>query len=319
MSLLIREKIMIYISIGGRLGNQMFQYAFARQLQKHNPNETLIYNFDEVHRDKYVSGFFNENQLEYFKTVGTEKQDALNYSILQYIIWKIFKRFYPIGKGFVKTNEYNLRWIRIMEFFGLYILNLGYYPFRLKKPWWVKDIIVKGSFESEKYFAGCEEELRKHFQPKKPLQDYNRELMDVIKNNNSIAISIRRGDFVDDARIKSTYFVCDKAYYEKAIAFIKDKIDTPVFILFSNDIEWAKQNIKIEGCQCYYESGKDEVWETMRLMSSCKHFIISNSTMHWWAQYLSTNPDKIIVAPSRWYNDDFRSQIFQDNWELIEV
>lgn len=310
---------MIYISIGGRLGNQMFQYAFARQLQKHNPHETLIYNFDEVHRNKYNSGFFNENQLEYFKTVGTEKQDALNYSILQYIIWKIFNRFNPRGGGFKERDKYERRWVRIMEFFGIYYLNLGYYPFRLKKTWWVKDIIVKGSFECEKYFDGCEQELRQHFQPKLPLQEHNKELMDIIKDTNSIAISIRRGDFVDDTKIKSTYFVCDKTYYEKAIALMKEKVDNPVFILFSNDIEWAKQNIKIEGCQCYYESGKDEVWETMRLMSSCKNFIISNSTMHWWAQYLSTNTNKIVVAPSRWYNEEYKSQIYQNNWELIEV
>lgn len=310
---------MIYISIGGRLGNQMFQYAFARQLHKHNPDEILIYNFDEVHRNKYNSGFFNENQLEYFKTVGTEKQDALNYSIPQYILWKFFNKFYPQGRGFKEREKYERRWVRIMEFFGLYYLNLGYYPFRLKKPWWIKDIIVKGSFECDKYFAGCEEELKLHFQPKNPLQEHNKELMDIIKGTNSIAISIRRGDFVDDAKIKSTYFVCDKAYYEKAIALMKTKVNKPVFILFSNDIEWAKQNIKIEGCQCYYESGKDEVWETMRLMSSCNHFIISNSTMHWWAQYLSANTDKVVVAPSRWYNDEFRSQIYQKNWELIEV
>lgn len=310
---------MIYINIGGRLGNQMFQYAFARQLQKHNPAEILIYNFDAVHRDKYKSGFFNENQLEYFHTVGTENQDAINYSIPQYIIWKIFNRFYPRGGNFFMIDKYERRWIKVLEFFGLYYLNLGYYPFRLKKPWWVKDIIVRGSFECDKYFAGCEEELRQHFQPKQPLQEHNKELMDIIKNTNSIAISIRRGDFVDNAKIKSTYFVCDKPYYEKAIELIKTKVRNPVFILFSNDIEWAKQNIKIEGCRCYYESGKDEVWETMRLMSSCKNFIISNSTMHWWAQYLSTNPDKVVIAPSRWYNDEFQSRIFQDNWKLIEV
>ncbi len=310
---------MIYISIGGRLGNQMFQYAFARQLQKHNPAETMIYNFDQVHRDKYNSGFFNENQLEYFNTEGTERQDALNFSILQYIVWKIYNKFYPQRGTFFSKDKYERRWIPVMEFFGLYYLNLGYYSFRLRKPWWIKDIIVKGSFECDKYFRGCEDELRKHFQPKNILQEHNKNLMDIINRSNSVAISIRRGDFVDDEKIKSKYYVCDKAYYGKAIALIKEKVENPVFIIFSNDIEWAKQNIKIEGCQCYYESGKDEVWETMRLMSSCKHFIISNSTMHWWAQYLGTNPDKIVVAPSRWYNDEYVSQIYQNNWELIEV
>lgn len=310
---------MIYIRIGGRLGNQMFQYAFARQLQKHNPNETLIYNFDDVHRDKYKSGFLNENQLEYFNTIGTENQDAINYSIGQYIVWKIFKRFYPYSGSFYQKNKYERRWVKIMEFFGLYYLSLGFYPFKTKKPWWVKDLIVKGSFECVSYFKDCEGELKCHFIPKKPLHNYNTELMNVIQNTESVAISIRRGDFVDNAKIRSTYFVCDKSYYEKAIELIKAKLNNPVFILFSNDIEWAKKNINIEGCQCYYESGKDEVWETMRLMSSCKHFIISNSTLHWWAQHLSENPKKIVVAPSRWYNDEFKSSIFEDKWTLINI
>lgn len=310
---------MIYISISGRLGNQMFQYAFARQLLKNNPSETVIFNFDKVYRDKYLSGFPNENQLEYFNTIGTERQDALNYSFIQYAILKIFRRFYPYEGGIVQKNRYERKWLRIMEMAGIYWLGTGYYPFRLKKAWWVKNIIVNGSFESERYFAGCEKELAEHFTPRQPLHDYNKELMKVIKTTNSIAISIRRGDFVDDARIRSTYYVCDKKYYEEAIALMKKKIERPVFILFSNDIEWAKENIKIEGCECYYESGKDEVWETLRLMSSCKHFIISNSTFHWWAQYLSENEEKIVIAPSRWFNNEFVSDIYQKNWLTLSV
>lgn len=304
---------------GGRLGNQMFRYAFARQLQKNNPSEKIIYNFDEIHRTLYNSGFQNENQLENFQTIGIECQDAINYSILQYMVWKIFNRFYPRDSSFSDKDKYERRWIKIMEFFGLYYLNLGYYPFKLKKPWWVKDLIVNGSFECDKYFEGIGNELKKEFVPQYPLHNYNKDLMSVIQNSNSVAISIRRGDFVDDAKTKSLYFVCDKNYYEKAIEKIMQKVDNPTFVFFSNDIEWVKQNVHIEGCPCYYESGKDEVWETIRLMSSCKHFIISNSTLHWWAQYVSPNPDKIVIAPSRWYNDEFESRLFQSNWELIKV
>lgn len=311
---------MIYVNMGsGRLGNQFFRYAFARQLQKHNPNETVIYNFDEVHRTLFNSGFRNENSLLYFKTVGIERQDAINYSIPQYIVWKLFNRFYPRGASFSKINRYERKWIGLMSFFGLYYLKLGYHSFSLKKPWWVKNLIVNCCAESEKYFDGIGDQLRCEFQPKLPLSEYNKPLMDVIKQSDSVAISIRRGDFVDDAKTKGTYFVCDKSYYERAINLIRQKVKNPTFIFFSNDIKWVKDNIKIDGCPCYYESGKDEQWEVMRLMSSCKHFIISNSTFHWWAQYLSTNQDKIVIAPNRWYNDKFKSELYQKNWTKIEV
>lgn len=310
---------MIYINMGGgRLGNQFFRYAFARQLQNSNPKETVIYNFDEVHRTVFKSGFPNENYLQHFNTIGTNLQDSINYSVPQYIVWKIFNKYYPRNASFSNKNKYERRWGKIMEFFGLYSFSLGYYPFKLKKPWWVKNLIVNGCFECEKYFQGIKEQLRKEFEPLKPLQDYNHQLMEAIKGNNSVAISIRRGDFISDRHI-DTYYVCNQSYFEKAIELIKQKISNPVFIFFSNDIDWVKENIKVEGYDCYYESGHDEVWETLRLMSSCKHFIISNSTLHWWAQYLSTNPNKIVIAPSRWYNDDFKSALFQKSWVTIDV
>lgn len=310
---------MIYVKMGGRLGNQFFRYAFAKQLQKHNPKEIIIYNFDAIYREHKNDGDGQENSLKYFKTNGTERQDAINYSILQYVVWKLFNRFYPRNSSFAQKDKYERRWLPVMKFVGLYFLNLGYTKFPLKKSWWVKKLIVDGAFECERYFEGIGEELKKEFQPKFPLRECNWDLMSAIRENNSVAISVRRGDFVDDVQVKGIYFVCDKGYYERAIEVIKKKVENPVFIFFSNDIEWVKENIKIDGCPCYYESGTDPVWETMRLMSSCKHFIISNSTLHWWAQYLSNNSNKVVVAPSRWYNDEFKSALFQDNWTLIDV
>jgi len=310
---------MIYISMNGRLGNQFFRYAFSRQLQRYNPKEKIIYNFDAIYREHKKVGDGQENSLRWFQTRGTECQDTINYSVVQYAVWKLFNRFYPRTGSFKQRDKYERRWLPVTQFFGLYLLNLGFAKFPLKKPWWVKNLVVDGAFECERYFEGMGEELKKEFQPKLPLRGCNKGLMVAIQNNNSVAISVRRGDFVDDVLVKGTYFVCDKGYYERAIAEIKKRVKNPVFIFFSNDIEWVKENIKIDSCPCYYESGTDPVWETMRLMSSCKHFIISNSTLHWWAQYLSDNPDKVVVAPSRWYNDEFKSALFQDNWTLIDV
>jgi len=143
-------------------------------------------------------------------------------------------------------------------------------------------------------------------------------LMHIIQNNNSVAVCVRRGDFLN-AKNAEMYNVCGLSYYERAIKLIKQRIAKPVFIFFSDDLDWVKEHLDVGNCDCFYESGKDEVWETMRLMSSCKHFIISNSTFHWWAQYLCDYPDKVVVAPSRWYGNKLESALYQDNWDLISV
>lgn len=302
----------------GRLGNQFFRYAFARQLQEYNPTETVIYNFDGLLRHHQHDGDGFENSLRWFCTKGSELQDAVNYSIPQYIVKKIYNRFYPRGKSFLTRNKYERKWLPLLKVFGLYFLSLGYTSFPLKKPWWIKSLIVDGSFECVHYFEEIDDKIRAEFQPKEPSLKVNHQLLKVISKTESVAISIRRGDFVDDINVRGVYNVCNKSYYYRAINEIKRRVKNPVFVFFSNDISWVKENIQIDDYSCYYESGDDPVWETMRLMSSCKHFVISNSTFHWWAQYLCTNPNKVVIAPSRWYNDKFVSSLYQKNWTLID-
>ena len=89
-------------------------------------------------------------------------------------------------------------------------------------------------------------------------------------------------------------------------------------ICFSDDIEWVKNNLDFK-CETYYENGNDPVWEKLRLMSCCKHFVISNSSFSWWAQYLSCNKNKIVYAPTKWYVDNRKVDIFQDSWKYINV
>ena len=115
--------------------------------------------------------------------------------------------------------------------------------------------------------------------------------------------------------------ICDSNYFYDAIKIIKKRIDKPVFIVFSDDIEWVKNNMNF-GADTYYESGEDPIWEKIRLMYTCKHFIISNSTFSWWAQYLSDNKQKIVIAPKRWKNTAYKSDtskldIYQDFWIKI--
>ena len=89
-------------------------------------------------------------------------------------------------------------------------------------------------------------------------------------------------------------------YYDKAIKFLTDNIKNPAFYIFSDDIEWVKNNFKIDFPSVYIQNALDKDYEDMRLMSQCKHHIIANSTFSWWGAWLDTNPDKIVIAPERY-------------------
>ena len=116
-----------------------------------------------------------------------------------------------------------------------------------------------------------------------------------------MCVMVRRGDYLSE-EFKAKFFVCDKEYFQKAIEKVKVLVDNPILIFFSNDIDWVRENINTD-LPSYYESKTNPVWETMRLMYSCKHFIISNGTFSWWGQYLSRNEDKIVISPDHWYNN----------------
>lgn len=306
---------MIHAYIRGRLGNQLFQYAFIRTLQKYNPNQKVCYHFDEV----YSSGNFTndyKNALKDFNVIDVyEGKETPNLTIIQKILLKLYWFKYPHKESIDIRNKYQMKWVKLLDYFNLKYLDLGYYPFRKNVN---GDVIVSGNFESEKYFHEIKDTLLKEITPKKTLSPHNITLLRKIQETNSISLSIRRGDFVYEKTIKELHDVCTKEYYTKALEYMKHVVENPVLFIFSNDIEWVKTHLDF-GIETHYESGNDPSWEILELMSNCKHFIMANSTFNWWAQYKSQNPNKIIVAPQKWWNNSFIPDIFMSNWKLIPV
>lgn len=117
---------------------------------------------------------------------------------------------------------------------------------------------------------------------------------------NSVCVHIRRGDFLKNSNNLS---VCHEKYYLNAMEFIEDKVDNPIFYIFSDDILDVKNNFKFLGKRIIYVEGKRNDYEEFRLMYNCKHFIISNSTFSWWSSYLGGG-DGIVIAPKKWYEDN---------------
>jgi Glycosyl transferase family 11. len=314
---------MIYLEMHGRLGNQFFRYAAARALQiKYYKNEKLVINFQQINdMNKKDKSFYNVlDDFDVWDYEIYEKGGKVIFNETDFT-QKMICAMYYMGMRRYSPEEmnaqllYEKKWLKKLNKYGLYWLRTGYYELERSAH---KNKFLSGNFESPEYFDFIRERLLKEFTPKYPLQEKNKELYFLIKGTNSICLSVRRGDFENNEKIKKTHSVCQKAYFEKAVQIIREKIPNPVFFMFSDDIEWVRKNIKIDQ-ETYYEDGTDSVWEKLRLMSACKHFIISNSTFSWWVQYLSCNTNKIVVSPNRWFNNDYDSPLINKKWILIDV
>ena len=130
----------------------------------------------------------------------------------------------------------------------------------------------------------------------------NAELAMNMRSENSISIHLRKGkDYMKNEAFANT---CPLEYYLKAVDIIKDRVEDPVFYVFTDNPDWVKENLK--GIDYTLVEGNPAIgWGNhfdMQLMSCCKHNIIANSTYSWWGAFLNDNPDKIVIDPKYWFN-----------------
>ncbi len=310
---------MVVKELNGRLGNQLFQYAGVKGILKdlNYEDDDLILCFDKL---VYSYGFENDIQHFNIEKYTEAKSFYKKCNIIQLFIIFVIKGIEKVIRAFSKGKndefiiyKFEKKIARFLNFFGIYFMRQGYTKFYRNSIF--KRKVFIGYYESSKYFDNIKDTLLKEFTPKYPKRKENKELYKKIENSNSICVTIRRGDFLHD-EFKKDHYVCTPEYFYKAIELMKEKIKNPTFIVFSDDVEWCKENMNFpKGTQ--YESGNDPVWEKLRLMYSCKHFIISNSTFSWWAQYLSRNKEKIVIAPKKWKNNGYHDDIYEDGWIKI--
>jgi len=292
----------IYVKMHGRLGNQLFRYATARCVQLKYGGQIHI-NFERVSKEAMgkleEKGF--ENSLRFFNvaeinedTNTVSNKGNLAQKILYTLSMLIINTVGAHTKLFDHVNSIN-------SSNGLYLTIKGPRYCPIKKPKY-RNCFLKGRFEDTKYFDEIRDQLILDIQPIYDKRPENKELYDVIEKHNSVCVSVRRGDYISNERNAKVFNVCDKAYWDSAIKYMDAHIKDAVYIIFSDDIEWCKNHMEcLQGRDCYFETGNDPVWEKLRLMYLCKHFIISNSTFSWWAQYLSRNEQKIVISPDKWF------------------
>ncbi len=174
------------------------------------------------------------------------------------------------------------------------------------------NIILDGYFQSEKYFNEYKEEIQNLF-----LSDEHisliREMFKDKLNNTTCSIHVRRGDYVN---LQDIHPVQNMNYYMKAI---KSMPKETVFLIFSDDITWCKNNFpNIPEKFVFIEGQKD--YEDLYLMSLCNHNIIANSSFSWWGAWLNKNENQKVVAPSSWFGKSSQyntKDLYCKEWAII--
>jgi hypothetical protein len=293
---------MIIVKLQGGVGNQMFQYAAGKQLA-HIHQTTLKLDINSFERDplrEYALQFFNidaeiavNNEIDEL-TFGHQIHDRYRKRILWYLPFLFPHHFRE------RENEFNEKFFRLND-----------------------DIYLEGYFQSEKYFKKIENKIRNDFKLKVSLSTNQLEIKSFMCCNNSVSIHVRRGDYVNDSKITKIHYVCDLDYYKRCVEYLIEKVSDPYFFVFSDDLQWVKDNLKISAPIFFINSqiNKQAIQDVndLMLMSSCKHHIISNSSFSWWGSWLSNYEKRIIVAPSLWNrNSKKKNMIFLDHWILVK-
>jgi hypothetical protein len=280
----------------------MFQYAVGKVLSLKNNTELKLdisafdtYRLHEYSLEKLSiqRNYIAKKDLPWYENSSSNKY-------IDFIFQKIKNLVTPYNKYHFRENGF--------ELFNENVLTLpdGTY--------------LDGYFQSDKYFREYSDIIRNDFEVSIPPSQENILMIEKIQSVNPVSLHIRRGDYVKNSNTQALHGLCNAEYYQKSIAYIAERVENPVFFVFSDDIAWAKENMKT-GFEQYFIDFNDasQNHEDIRLMKHCKHHIIANSTFSWWGAWLNPSSEKIVTMPSIWfsgYTYDTRD-LYPDGWVRI--
>lgn len=287
---------MIISKILGGLGNQMFQYAIGKIIAD-KQNTQLKFDLRGLFAGEDVRRTY---ELDIF---GIKEIQASQ------------EEYFPFYRKSILGSEKLWRLIKSQKKIIMYKENDFTYNESLIEQS-TPNMLLRGLFQSEKYFADKRDLILSEFSFIKPLEGKNLVLSQKLKKQNSVAIHIRRGEFASK-KYSDSIGTTSMNYYNKAIEYINQKVENPIYYIFSDSPEWVKKNFVLlkDANQIDWNSGKNS-YRDMQLMSLCKHNIIANSTFSWWGAWLNQNPNQTVIAPKIWFSgwDYDTKDLIPENW-----
>lgn len=287
------NKIIIHYS--GGVGNQLFQYAFIKNLNL--ISKTDIYSnisacklpgsrefcLNQVFKRLKVNFMSDECEHKYIDSV------FCNNRCNKFVYYRE-----NMSRGIKKKADSSLLYSEAGIFIGIF-----------QSCYWADNIRQE-----------LLEELEFDCYREKALSEL---IEEICGDDRAVSIHFRRGDYLSEGNINLYGNICSSDYYKNALEYFSNEVGEMRFYVFSDDVEFVKQTYDIPNAR-YIEARmfKDyEDWYDMCLMSKCKHNIIANSTFSWWGAWLNENPDKIVIAPSKWINTFEYLDIYPKEWITI--
>lgn len=277
------------IFLKGGLGNQMFQYAFYL-IRAQNQKFKVIHDTTWFRHNRCHNGY------ELFKVFGIPESNSNK----RYYLLKLLQRLQRLG--YIPSRLKIIEDTMPSTYFSSFDLSdINYFD---------------GYWQVAKYYDKYKNLIREVFKfDIEKLSDFSIRILDLIRTSEyPVSVHIRRGDYLHP-KFRHLYGnICTPEYYEKAIGDILSNNPKANFFVFSDDVSWVKNNIKLPNA-LYVDHNKGlDSWQDMYLMSKCKDNVIANSSFSWWAAWLNSNETKTVYAPMRFMNLSSECDIIPESW-----
>ncbi len=278
---------MIIALIRAGLGNQLFEYSLGRCLAYRHKTELKLI-FPQAEQSRAISRF----KLNNFNITG------------EVISREEFDRIFSQNENFKIVDEPANG---PQSNFAPGIFDLQ------------GDIMIRGFWQCEKYFAEIEEIIRREITLKNPLEKNSAAWRDkILASECAVSLHVRRGDYMKPLT-RNFAGIMPLDYYRDCVNQLKKSCQNITAFVFSDDLNWARENLKLD-VPLEFVAGCEHDFEEIFLMSLCRHNIITNSTFSWWGAWLNRNPDKKVFAPEPWSLNPWGNvDILPERWIKIPV
>ena len=296
----------------GNIGNQLFIYAFARQLQCKYSGERIIFDLSALKRYYYTAAY----KLDSYELGDNISYDLKELGLIhRFKFWFSSKFFHleryiyhRLTKKSTVPEHMTKRWLRrgCIYYFDRLFLDIPETKRKYK--------YVYGYFQSDKYFKEIDGVIRNDLTLKNELTDSEKEVAKEMKNSNSIGISIRANRTPENPKVKDNVWLglAKSDYYYRAMKIMAEKVNNPKFFVFADSLDIVKKEFTFPYPVTFVTPNDSS--SGVVLLSKCKNFIITNSTFSWWGSYLSAYKDKKVIMPNPWDRTGvYRDCIYYDN------